>query len=233
MIAPPSLRIVGAMLAAVVAGLASAPLAQAPGSVPLAMGGHFNRALEVHAAVIRGDVAAAGIHAEALAVQLEDGPKAGSPTALGAVIDAARAIRSAPDVLTAAQETAAMLGACGRCHRASRVVPQLPAPSRAETQDLAGKMRAHSAAAEQLLQGLVVPSDASWNTGARALAAAPMVARELPLDATLRPRLTQVEERLQRLGAEAAQTSDPRGRAAFYAQFLAACADCHRAHRPR
>lgn len=206
-----------------------------PQGAPIAeaMRGHFDRALEVHGAVVRGDVRAAGTHAEALAAQLEQGPKAGSPTAFGVLTEAAQAVRGASDVLAAAQATATMLGACGRCHRVSRVTPQFPAVSRIEPRDLAGKMQAHKAAADQLLLGLMVPSDVAWRTGAQALATAPMLGSDRPLDATLQPRLAATEEQLRRLAAEAVQVTDPRRREAFYAQFLAACADCHRAHRPR
>lgn len=214
----------------------SVPQAGAPvqgAQVAEAMRGHFDRALEVHGAVIRGDVRAAGTHAESLAAQLEQGPKAGSPTAFGALLEAARAVRGATDVLAAAQATATMLGACGRCHRVSRVTPQFPAVSRIEPRDLAGKMQAHKAAADQLLLGLIVPSDIAWRTGAQALATAPMLGSDLPLDATLQPRLAATQEQLRRLASEAVQVADPRRREVFYAQFLAACADCHRAHRPR
>jgi len=210
---------------------AGPPVQGAP--VAETMRGHFDRALEVHGAVIRGDVRAAGTHAEALAAQLEQAPKVGSPTAFGVLIEAAHAVRGASDVLSAAQATAAMLGACGRCHRVSRVTPQFPAVSRAEPRDLTGKMQAHKAAADQLLLGLTVPSDVAWRTGAQALATAPMLGSDRPLDATLQPRLAATEEHLRGLASEAAQVADPRRREAFYAQFLAACADCHRAHRPQ
>ena len=224
------------LLAALPAMAPSAPQAGSPAqgaAVAEAMRGHFDRALEVHGAVIRGDVMAAGTHADALAAQLERGPKAGSPTAFGALLEAAHAVRSAPDVLAAAQATAAMLGACGRCHRVSRVTPQFPAVPRIEPRDLAGKMQAHKAAADQLLLGLMIPSDVAWQTGALALATAPMLGSDLPLDATLQPRLAATEGQLRRLAVEAGQVTDPRRREAFYAQFLAACADCHRAHGAR
>ena len=98
-------------------------------------------------------------------------------------------------------------------------------------------MLEHQVAVQQLVEGLVVPSDATWRNGARALAAAPMNATELPVDAAVRRQLAPTEERLHRLATGAAEADDPFARAAFYGQLLAACADCHtryaKAARPK
>jgi cytochrome c553 len=192
-----------------------------------AMRGHFDQALGVHEAVIRGDVAAAGERARLLADQLEQSPRLGSPTALAAAVEAAHAVRDASDVLSAAQATATLLSSCGRCHRAAGVKPWFAPAARTAPQGVADQMRLHQAAADQLVHGLIVPSDAAWRNGARTLSTAPLSVRELPLDPTLRPQVAGTEERLRRLASDAVQVADPRSRAAFYAQFLAACADCH------
>lgn len=193
-----------------------------------AMRGHYAEALQVHAAVIRGDVPAAGRHARILADRLAQTPASGSPAALEALAAAARDVRDATGVLSAAQATATMLGACGRCHRASGVTPMISPPAREESAGLTAQMREHKAAADQLLVGLIVPSDSAWRTGARTLGSATLQARDLPLGPTLQPQVGATEERLHRLARDAVQTTDPRTRAGFYAQFLAGCADCHR-----
>lgn len=210
-----------------------AALSAATGQPRAAMPQHFDAALEVHAAVIRGDLVAAGARADALATALErERPGARSSEPLAAVISAARAVRTAPDVLGAARATAELLNGCGRCHRAEQVTPAFAPMARTPAETLSERMRGHRKAADLLLEGLVVPSDEAWRNGARELALAPLHDPTLPVDPAVHQSLAATEARFHRLASDAAQTTDPHGRAAFYAQFLAGCADCHRRHRP-
>jgi cytochrome c553 len=205
------------------------------------MRAHFEQALRLHAAVIRGDLAAVGPAARALADQVAQS-QAGSPALtssrpLAALADGARKVAQSTTILAAAIETAGMLSACGRCHRAAGVTPAFNAPAQPVATGLTGHMLEHQVAVQQLVEGLVVPSDAIWRNGARAQASAPLNPTELPVDAAVRRQLAPTEERLHRLAAGAAEADDPFARAAFYGQLLAACADCHtryaRAARPK
>jgi len=198
-----------------------------------AMQGHFDAALEVHAAVIQGDLVGAGARAEALAKSLaqEQGGEASAP-ARAAVLDAARAVQRAADVLAAARATADLLNGCGRCHRAEHVVPPFAPIAQGRSETLVDRMHVHRNAADQLLAGLIVPSDEAWRNGARELATAALHDPGLPVDPAVHRALAAMEERFHRLATDAIQVSDPRARAAFYAQFLAGCADCHTRHRP-
>jgi len=198
------------------------------------MRAHFEQALVLHSAVIGGELATVAPAARVLADQVArfqaGSPSPASPAAsraLTALADGASKVAEAKSILDAAIVTAEMLSACGRCHRASRVTPTFPGPAPSTAGGLVGHMREHQVAADQLVQGLVVPSDAAWRSGARALATAPMHAEELPLDPVDRPPLARTEERLHRLATGAAEATDPAARAAFYGQFLAGCADCH------
>ncbi len=195
------------------------------------MRAHFDQALVLHGAVIRGDLAAVGPAARALADEVarsQSGSQAlASSRPLAALAEGARQVAQARTILEAAVDTAGMLSACGRCHRAAGVTPAFPAPAQPVGAGLTGHMLEHQVAVQQLVEGLVVPSDATWRNGARALASAPLNATELPVDAAVRTRLASTEERLHRLAAGAAEATDLSARAAFYGQLLAACADCH------
>jgi cytochrome c553 len=195
------------------------------------MRAHFDQALVLHEAVIQGNLPAVGTAARALADQVTESqtsaPALASSRPLAALADGARKVAQSRTILAAAIETAGMLSACGRCHRAAGVTPAFPAPSQPVATGLTGHMQEHQVAVRQLVEGLVVPSDAAWRNGARALAAAPLNATELPVDAALRRQLAPTEERLHRLATGAAESDDPFARAAFYGQLLAACADCH------
>ncbi len=202
-----------------------------PAADMIQMRAHFDQALLLHDAVIRGDRAAVGPAARALAEQVAES-QSGSQTPassrpLAALAEGARRVARASSVLEAAVETAGVLSACGRCHRASAVTPAFPAPAQPVAAGLSGHMLEHQAAVRQLVEGLVAPSDATWRNGARALAAAPLNAMDLPVNSAVRTELAPTEERLHRLAAGAADANDPFARAAFYGQLLAACADCH------
>ena len=221
--------------------IAAVILAAAPAAGTVQMRAHFDQALLLHDAVIRGDLAAVGPAARALAQQVTESqpgsrlPETSRP--LAALADGARKVAEAKTILEAAIDTAGMLSACGRCHRASGVTPAFPAPAQPVAAGLSGHMLEHQAAVRLLVEGLVAPSDTTWRNGARALASAPLNATELPVDAAVRTQLAPTEERLHRLATGAAEANDPAARAAFYGQLLAACADCHtryaKAARPK
>jgi cytochrome c553 len=194
------------------------------------MRAHFNQAMVVHAAVIRGDLAAVAPAARVLADQDPASLPAGSASHVDAMKQAARLATEAADILAAGQATARMLIACGNCHRALGTMPALATRSRPPVGGIVGHMLEHQLAVDQMLQGLVVPSDSLWRQGTRAMAAAPMHPRELPVDSAVRRELAPIEERVHRMATEAVQATDPFARAGFYGQMLAGCADCHKRH---
>jgi mono/diheme cytochrome c family protein len=192
---------------------------------------HFERAMVLHEAIIRGDVPAVKAAAQPLTEYV--GPASGAgPTNVhvAGIRDAARAAATASDMVGAAYATATMLSHCGSCHRAAGVLPAATLRGPSSLGGVVGHMLAHQQAADQLLQGLAVPSDSLWRAGAKALASAPLHARDLPVDAATRRELMGNEERIHRLATGAAEATDAKARASYYAQFLAGCAECHKRH---
>jgi cytochrome c553 len=194
------------------------------------MRAHFNQAMVVHAAVIRGDLAAVAPAARVLADQDPASLPAGSASHVAAMKQAAREAADARDILAAGQATARMLSACGNCHRALGTMPAVTSRPRPSVGGIVGHMLEHQVAVDQMLEGLVVPSDSLWRAGTRAMATAPLHSRELPVDSAVRRELAPTEERVHRMATDAVQASDPFARAGFYAQMLAGCADCHKRH---
>jgi cytochrome c553 len=194
------------------------------------MRAHLSQAMVLHAAIIRGDLPAVGPAALALATLDDSQFPAGAPEAVAAMKAAARRAANAKDVLEAARSTAELLSACGNCHRTIGTRPAILPTSRPQLGGIVGHMLEHQGAVDQLLEGLVIPSDTLWRAGARALMAAPLNPRDLPLDSNARRQLAPTEERVHRLATEAIQATDPEARAGFYGQVLAGCADCHRLH---
>lgn len=192
---------------------------------------HFARAMTLHVAVIRGDLPAIAPAAQAL-LEYEGptGVPARAATYVAAVRKAAADVSRATDVVTAAYSTALMLTACGDCHRSVGTMPAAPLAIHRELGGVVGHMLAHQRAADQMLQGLIVPSDSLWRAGTRAFVSAPLHPSDLPVHSAERRQLAPIEERIHRLATDAAQATDARARASFYGQMLAGCADCHKQH---
>ena len=194
---------------------------------------HFAQVMVVHEAVIRGDLPAARERASWLASQAAPGalPEGWAPY-VAVMHEAARRTAAASSVLEAAMGTAAMLKTCGDCHRGVGTMPAAPldAPGSA-VRGVVGHMLAHQHAADQMLQGLVVPSSTLWRAGAAGLSTPPLASADLPRDAKLGPEAKASEGRIHVLAGQAGRVDEPGARAVFYAQILARCADCHASHR--
>jgi hypothetical protein len=196
------------------------------------MQAHFSQVMTVHEAVIRGDLAAATPPAAWLANH--DAPSslpAGSARFVAEMRRAARRTAGTSSILEAALGTADMLKTCGDCHRAMGTMPAVAIePPRPEVHGLVGHMLAHQQAADQMLQALVVPSNALWRAGARALETAPLRPDTLPRDRKLSDAIVASEKRLHELASQAGRAEDSGARAVFYGQILSRCANCHALH---
>lgn len=191
---------------------------------------HFGQVMTVQAAVIRGDLDAVAAPARALAAaEAPVSMPSNGARHLMALRGAAQEAAEAKDLVVAAYATALMLNACGDCHRAVGTMPAAPVTPRPAVGGMVGHMLAHQEAADQLAQGLIVPSTSLWQAGAKGFATAPLNPRDLPVDRDRREMLA-TEEHMHRIAITAYQATDSRARAIFYSQLLAGCADCHRRH---
>jgi cytochrome c553 len=182
----------------------------------------------MHRAVIRGDLAEVAVDAQTLTRY--EGPP-GMPeratTYVTAIRQAATTAAAAPTAVAAATASALMLSACGQCHRLVGARPSIAVRGSPELGGLVGHMLAHQRAADQIFQGLLLPSDALWREGTRAFASQPLHSMDLPVGGLERRKLSRTEEQIHRIATDAAQANEPRARANYYGQLLAGCADCH------
>ena len=212
----------------------STPQAVAPDAARTArMQVHFAQAMVVHEAVIRGDLPAARESASRLASPESPGalPKDGRLTS--------RSCTKRRDGQRQRRASSRRRWARPRCSRpaaiatvaSARCPPRpLDAPGSA-VRGVVGHMLAHQHAADQMLQGLVVPSSTLWRAGAAGLSTPPLASADLPRDAKLGPEAKASEGRIHVLAGQAGRVDEPGARAVFYAQILARCADCHASHR--
>ncbi|MFC1791919.1 hypothetical protein ACFL0I_05620 [Gemmatimonadota bacterium] len=191
---------------------------------------HFDRAGEVHDALVRGNLEGARAGALWLAEHQENRRLPEGSDVMGALMkDQASRVGAASNLEEAASATAHMGRACGDCHRRNEVNPRFlvgtapPAGTGSKAE-----MALHVWASERMWEGLVGPEDYAWKAGAGALKEGWLHPSDLvanPRDAT---RLREITQRVYSLGSEAEACTDPGERADLYGKFLTTCIDCHR-----
>jgi len=192
---------------------------------------HFVSVMNVHEAVIRGDLKTARTHARAVADRPAPPglPEAAGPYLTAMQMSAGRAAAD-EDLEDVAAFTASMLATCGDCHRAVGTMPALARPASTVIGGIVGHMLAHKAAVDLMVQGLTVPSTTAWNEGVQQLRSAPLRRRELPKDAKLTRDILDNEKRVHSLAERGLQASDARSRIFVYSELLQSCASCHALH---
>jgi mono/diheme cytochrome c family protein len=191
----------------------------------------FEQLLAMHRAVVRADLPA--LHSPAVWF-MEHGSirsRTGEPDPEEEVVKLAAArAAAATDVSRAAAAVADVVVACGGCHRARRVTLHLSPIVQPRHTNIVGHMQRHEQAAEQMLHGLVIPSDSQWLQGTTAFAETPLAAGDFPVDFERGDKMARVETEVHRLAQNAFAAETPSARARAYAQLLGTCAGCHQSH---
>jgi cytochrome c553 len=198
---------------------------------PALMRHHFALVMDVHDAVVRGDLETARTHARALA----DSPApTGLPAAAGPYLTvmhrAASRASSQEELDDVASAAAAMVAACGDCHRAAGTMPAIPAPAAPVVGGTVGHMLDHKRAVDLMAQGLAVPSTTAWQNGVSALEAAPLRGRDLPRDSKLTDEIREIEDRVHELAERGREADDTRSRIHVYSELIQSCGECHSLH---
>ena len=136
---------------------------------------HFEQVDAVMTAVIAGDLAAVKQPAGWLA---SHEPAEGLPDDWEPFVTdmqaAARVAEEATDIATAAVATGEMALLCGACHTAVGQGTAFAFMTQPEETGVTGHMKRHSWALDQLWQGLIGPSEESWQQGAQGLDESPV-----------------------------------------------------------
>jgi cytochrome c556 len=218
----------GAALAGAVVAIACATRTAA--NVEPRMADHFANVGLLYGAAAAGDLVA--VHAQArLLLERETG--AGMPAKAQPYVEELRTFAGlasrAPDHQSGASAVARVGAACGSCHKALKravAYDTVTGPPEGDN-PVETRMIRHQWAAERLWDGLVGPSDASWQTGAAVLRDAPMYTDELTEDVEQYAAVTKLAWRVHETGALANTVTDQTRRAELYGTLLATCATCH------
>lgn len=192
---------------------------------------HFSQVGLVHEAVIRGDLPAVRGPASQLAESEtpRDVPASTAPYVAAMRLGAKRAAE-ARELASAAAATASILLACGECHRNAGTMPVPVTPKRPPVGGLVGHMLEHQRAADEMLEGLFIPSETQWLRGAARFVGAPLRQQSLPRDPKLTPGIRKAEERVHQLAERAREARAWKDRGEIYAEMLTTCASCHSLH---
>lgn len=154
---------------------------------------------------------------------------------VNAMQQSARELSMAPNLASASAELGRLALICGECHdlhrRDSNRGRTEPQPWPEPKDDLQFRMLRHQVGADQLWDGLVLPSENLFRSGTMTLARAPLAPLEQNGEAVgpaLQARIEAVRT-LARQGREATTYAE-RGR--VYGELIARCADCHYYARP-
>mgnify|MGYP001545533937 CR=1 FL=1 len=142
---------------------------------------------------------------------------------------AASLVATSRNLDEAASAMGSLTLSCGRCHSALDATPTLERPPvPAATADARGRMLRHSWAAARMWEGVVIPSDESWNLGTAVLSDAPMSPSKVAGDGPINPKLATLTQAVHQLGTKASAEKDLVARGALFGALLATCANCHR-----
>lgn len=190
---------------------------------------HFERAGEVHDALVKGELDRARSAAEWIALHEEPGPIPGDTPELNSEIRRYAAQLSVADTLPEATLAAAQMGrACGDCHGANEVRPRFLIGTAPPTgSGPQAEMARHVWASERMWEGLLGPEDHAWRSGAEALKSGWLDPQQVVANPQDRPRIRTLVQQVYELGNEAQATDHPQARAELYGDFLNTCNECH------
>ena len=181
---------------------------------------HFDKSLEIKAAIEKGDIEAAKGAATWLAAT-EWTPRLRPdwrPYMMAMQIAAGEA-RDATDLSAAARALSRVGRTCANCHE------DVGGPAMEPAQRSVGPCP-HAWAAERMWEGLIAPSVSSWNKGAEVLFSTSLRV----VDAGARSgadAISALESKVHEL-ARVAMTVDAQQRTTVYAELVVTCASCHK-----
>ena len=189
---------------------------------------HFSQVKGAQEAVIRGDLEGVKTSTQWMAEhQAAEGLPEGWEPFVTEMKNAAKAAGAASDLDAASAAVATMAKACGACHQATGTKPvfTISSPPPEDTGTVP-HMVGHMWAADRMWEGLITPSDESWNNGVGVLAGAPLHGKDLTGDEQ-KDDIDTLAVQVHELATKGGEASELDARADVYGKFLATCAKCH------
>jgi hypothetical protein len=212
---------------------ATEPSSPAPGdareaTIRAQMQGHERLGDAMRDAVARGDLVEAKGEAKLLTELRIGGPTGGLwKQRLDAMRAAAVQVAGANDLMDASRDVGAVARTCGDCHTLFGRPGVVAGETSAQASGVRAYMQRHQWAAQRLWDGLVVPSDDAWRSGALAVTEDPLAPDQLTPGKSPVPKVGELIQSVHDLGHKALTVDRVDARAALYGEMLATCAACH------
>lgn len=192
------------------------------------MKAHFVHTIKMQDAVLAANLTEAQAQGRWLATHAEgDAPDSWRPF-LKTFQSESSVVANAPTIDAAAAAVSHIAAACGDCHAANHVTPQIgSSPVVGRAPNVKAHMTAQLQALDRLWDGLMIPSDQAWKEGAALLAKVAVSQSALKREGLDKAESAKLlGETLRQLSASAAKaTKADRPRA--YAELLTTCVACH------
>ena len=196
---------------------------------------HYREAMELHIALVDGDVESATRSARWIT---EREAEHALPPNSGRFVDSLNAyadqVATAQSLTQAAMPAANVARMCGDCHQ-NYAVPinftLLDPPSSRHGHDPATEMQRHAWGVDRLWEGLVAPSDELWKEGAGVFVEAGLRPMDFPGGAAASGMIRELEARVHELGQRAVLAETPQDRATLFAELTTTCVACHEGFR--
>jgi cytochrome c553 len=189
---------------------------------------HFEAIRQIERAIVVGDSETAKQQATWLAEHAAQGEIAEYADEIKAVQDAAKAVAESDSMETMASGAAKLAGLCGHCHLVTTSIASFEwteAPK--ESGEAKERMQRHLWAMDRLWEGLVGPSEMSWQEGTKVLLAKPFPVDALPVDDKAAPAAKAQLEKIPALAKKASTAVEIADRTKVYAELLGTCSSCH------
>lgn len=199
-----------------------------PTPVQRQMHEHFRHALQMRSGAIFGDTE---LFSEASAALASPPAMDGLPPGSERFVDDVQRQAHRASTASAASErrvaAAEVARTCGACHQAYRVGPEFVIGGPLPGESLQMHMARQSRVSRLLWDGLVGPSNSTWEAGAEALEATAEFPREIVSRVRDPELLQEARTQLRALGERASRAADPTDRVRVLAQVWGVCAGCH------
>jgi mono/diheme cytochrome c family protein len=131
-----------------------------------------------------------------------------------------------------ARGAATLASRCGSCHLATTSITTFSwTEAPADDGDSKARMQRHLWAMDRLWEGLVGPSEMSWQEGTVVLLAAPFPVDRLPVDAKSQADAKVQLAKIAALAQKAKGAVEAEDRMAVYGELLGTCSGCHTKNR--
>jgi cytochrome c553 len=141
----------------------------------------------------------------------------------------ARQVIEAQDLGSAAEAVSKIAESCGNCHLVTDINLAFgyDRKPREDLEDVVTHMQRHQWAVDRMWEGLVGPSDSSWNRGTDMLIDAPLPPSDVTTAMDNVAEINAIARRVHALGGIGTETITPDARSKLYAEVLGLCGSCH------